>query len=85
MSKYIPYERAKNYAHHRCQHAIVKFDKNDFDSDQFAPEDTALHVVSEHLADSQGSWTASWDNRKRELTVYSKDTYILAYIAMLSK
>jgi hypothetical protein len=79
MGKHIPYKRTKNYAKHRCQKTIVKFDKNEINN-----EFGAIVTVEEHLDQSEGSWTASWDNCNNELTVYSKDTEILAYVAMLS-
>jgi len=80
MPKFIPYSRAKNYAKHRCKHAIVKFDSN-----EVCDEYGALATVTEHLDQSEGTWTASWSKRNNELTVYSKDTAILSYVAMLTR
>ena len=80
MPKFIPYERAKNYAKYRCNSAIVKFDHDDVYS-----ECGAVATITEHLADSKGAWTASWNRHSNELTVYSRDTTVLSYVAMLSK
>ncbi len=80
MGKHLPYKKAQNYAHHRCNHTIVAFDKSEINT-----ESAAIEAVSEYLSGVQGTWTASWSNRKNELTVYAKDTETLSYVSMISR
>ena len=79
MAKYIPYERTKNYAKHRCKSVVISF----FDRHDVHDEYGAIKTVAEYLADSKGSWTASYNRHKKQLTVYSRDEQTLAYVGMI--
>lgn len=79
MGHYIPYHRAKNYGAHRCRRAVITFDGNDVGSEQ-----EAIETVAPYMEECEGGWTASWSNRKNELTVYATDKEALTWVSMLS-
>jgi hypothetical protein len=79
MAKYIPYERVHNYAKHRCKSVVISFSDRHLVHDEYS----ALQTVTEYLSDNNGTWTASYNKLKHQVTVYSTDEQTLAYVSMI--
>jgi len=73
MAHYIPYEKAKNFANHRCHSATITVTNLDHSA------------IDDHMSHSNGGWTYSWNNHKSELTVFSTDQEALTYVSMLAE